>query len=49
MLSREHNRATFVELLCSAPIRPVVDERMFGLEEAADSIDYLTTDLPRAA
>jgi len=39
--SREENWATIVELLGEGRIRPVVDERMFPLEEAVEAIDYL--------
>ncbi len=41
--SRQENWATIVELLAAGRIRPVVDERTFTLEQAADAIDYLTT------
>ena len=39
--SREENWATIVELLGEGRIRPVVDERMFPLEQAVEAIDYL--------
>lgn len=41
--AREQNWATIVDLLASGRIRPVVDERTFPLEQAADAIDYLAT------
>jgi NADPH:quinone reductase-like Zn-dependent oxidoreductase len=40
---REESWATIVELLGEGRIRPVVDERTFPLDRAADAIDYLTT------
>lgn len=40
---REENWATIVDLLQARRIRPVVDERRFSVEQAADAIDYLTT------
>jgi NADPH:quinone reductase-like Zn-dependent oxidoreductase len=40
---RIENWATIVELLTEGRIRPVVDERVFPLEQATDAIDYLTT------
>lgn len=40
---REENWATIVRLLGEGRIRPVVDERTFPLERAADAIDYLAT------
>jgi NADPH:quinone reductase-like Zn-dependent oxidoreductase len=42
-LPREQNWATIVQLLAAGRIRPVVDNRTFPLESAADAIDYLTT------
>ena len=41
--TREQNWATIVELLEAGRIRPVVDERVFTLEEAAQALDYVTT------
>ena len=41
--AREQNWATIVELLAAGRIRPVVDERVFTLEEAAQALDYVTT------
>jgi NADPH:quinone reductase-like Zn-dependent oxidoreductase len=41
--SREENWATLVDLLEAGRIHPVVDERTFPLERAADAIDYLAT------
>jgi NADPH:quinone reductase-like Zn-dependent oxidoreductase len=41
--SREENWATIVDMLGSGLIHPVVDERTFSLEQAADAIDYITT------
>ncbi|MGZ4613090.1 MAG: zinc-binding dehydrogenase [Kineosporiaceae bacterium] len=41
--SRQENWATIVELLGNGRIRPVVDERVFPLEQAAEAIDYLAT------
>lgn len=40
---REEGWATIVELLGEGRIRPVVDERTFPLDRAADAIDYLAT------
>lgn len=40
---RAEQWATIVELLAAARIRPVVDDRTFPLDQAADAIDYLTT------
>ena len=42
-LPREQNWATIVQLLAAGRIRPVVDNRTFPLESAADAIDYLAT------
>src|SRR3954468_12030323 len=39
--SRQENWATIVELLGEGRIRPVVDQKMFPLEQAAEAIDYL--------
>jgi NADPH:quinone reductase-like Zn-dependent oxidoreductase len=39
--SRQENWATILELLGEGRIRPVVDQRVFSLEQAADAIDYL--------
>ena len=39
--SRQENWTTIVELLGKGRIRPVVDQQMFPLEQAADAIDYL--------
>lgn len=41
--SREENWATIVDLLGTGRIRPVVDDRTFPLEQAADAIDHLAT------
>jgi NADPH:quinone reductase-like Zn-dependent oxidoreductase len=41
--SREENWATIVELLKEGRIRPVIDERVFPLEQATDAIDHLAT------
>jgi NADPH:quinone reductase-like Zn-dependent oxidoreductase len=40
---RQENWATIVELLTEGRIRPVVDRRVFPLEQATDAIDYLAT------
>jgi NADPH:quinone reductase-like Zn-dependent oxidoreductase len=40
---RQENWATIVELLTEGRIRPVVDQRVFPLEQATDAIDYLAT------
>jgi NADPH:quinone reductase-like Zn-dependent oxidoreductase len=40
---RQENWATIVELLTEGRLRPVVDHRVFPLEQATDAIDYLTT------
>jgi NADPH:quinone reductase-like Zn-dependent oxidoreductase len=40
---RQQNWATIVELLSDGRIRPVVDRRVFPLEQASDAIDYLAT------
>jgi NADPH:quinone reductase-like Zn-dependent oxidoreductase len=40
---RHENWATIVELLTEGRIRPVVDHRVFPLEQATDAIDYLAT------
>jgi len=41
--SREENWATIVDLLADNRIRPVVDDRVFPLEQTVEAIDYLTT------
>ena len=42
-LPRNENWATIVELLKEGRMRPVVDERVFPLEQAADALDHLAT------
>ncbi len=42
-LSRQENMAAIAQLLGEHRIRPVVDERTFPLELAAEAIDYLTS------
>lgn len=41
--SRDENWAMIVDLLADSSIHPVVDERVFRLEQAADAMDYLIT------
>ena len=41
--SREENMATIVDLLQAERIRPVVDDRVFPLEQVVEAIDHLTT------
>lgn len=41
--AREQNWATIVDLLKAGRIRPVVDERVFTLEQATQALDYVTT------
>ncbi|MDQ1293298.1 MAG: NAD(P)-dependent alcohol dehydrogenase [Actinomycetota bacterium] len=41
--ARQENWTTIVELLKEGRLRPVVDQRVFPLEQATDAIDYLAT------
>jgi NADPH:quinone reductase-like Zn-dependent oxidoreductase len=41
--SRAENMATVVDLLAAGRIRPVVDDRVFPLEQVVEAIDHLTT------
>jgi NADPH:quinone reductase-like Zn-dependent oxidoreductase len=44
---REENLATITDLLASRRIRPVVDDRIFRLDDAVAAMDYLTTGTAR--
>ncbi|HQR25473.1 MAG TPA: NAD(P)-dependent alcohol dehydrogenase [Nocardioides sp.] len=44
---RRENWATLVDLLGQGRVRPVVDERVFPLEQAAEAIDYLASGVAR--
>ena len=41
--SRAENMSVIVDLLAAGRIRPVVDDRVFALEQVVEAIDYLTT------
>lgn len=45
--SRAENMAVIVRLLAEGRIRPVVDDRVFPLEQAVTAIDHLTTGLAK--